>query len=58
MSRQCPDCGKNMREIRLIDKEPRIGAGGAKIAFVHPSATGGVLVEICERTAGNPGAEE
>jgi methylmalonyl-CoA/ethylmalonyl-CoA epimerase len=35
--------------IQLIDKEPRIGAGGAKIAFLHPKATGGVLVELCER---------
>ncbi len=36
--------------IQLIDKEPRIGAGGAKIAFLHPKATGGVLVELCERS--------
>jgi len=35
--------------IRLIDQEPRIGAGGAKIAFIHPKETNGVLVEICER---------
>jgi len=35
--------------IRLIDETPRIGAGGAKIAFLHPKATGGVLVELCER---------
>jgi len=35
--------------IQLIDKEPRIGAGGAKIAFLHPKATGGVLVELCQR---------
>ena len=35
--------------IRLIDEVPRIGAGGAKIAFLHPKATGGVLVELCER---------
>ena len=35
--------------IQLIDQKPRIGAGGAKIAFVHPKATGGVLVELCER---------
>ena len=33
--------------VRLIDEKPRIGAGGAKIAFVHPAATG-ILVEICE----------
>ncbi len=35
--------------IQLIDERPRIGAGGAKIAFLHPKATGGVLVELCER---------
>lgn len=35
--------------IKLIDQTPRIGAGGAKIAFLHPKATNGVLVELCER---------
>lgn len=35
--------------IRLIDETPRTGAGGAKIAFLHPKATNGVLVELCER---------
>ena len=35
--------------IRLIDEQPRLGAGGAKIAFLHPKATSGVLVELCER---------
>lgn len=35
--------------VRLIDEKPRNGAGGAKIAFLHPKATGGVLVELCER---------
>lgn len=35
--------------VRLIDQEYRIGAGGAKIAFLHPKATNGVLVELCER---------
>jgi methylmalonyl-CoA/ethylmalonyl-CoA epimerase len=35
--------------VQLIDQTPRIGAGGAKIAFLHPKATGGVLVELCER---------
>ncbi len=35
--------------IQLIDQEPRIGAGGAKIAFLHPKATAGVLVELCQR---------
>jgi methylmalonyl-CoA/ethylmalonyl-CoA epimerase len=35
--------------VKLIDETPRIGAGGAKIAFLHPKATGGVLVELCQR---------
>jgi len=35
--------------VKLIDQKPRIGAGGAKIAFLHPKATNGVLVELCER---------
>ncbi len=35
--------------VRLIDEKPRYGAGGAKIAFIHPAATRGVLVELCER---------
>ncbi|WP_297067655.1 methylmalonyl-CoA epimerase [Thermococcus sp.] len=34
---------------RLIDEKPRRGAGGAKIAFVHPKAVTGVLLELCER---------
>jgi methylmalonyl-CoA/ethylmalonyl-CoA epimerase len=33
---------------RLINEEPKIGAGGAKIAFVHPKSTGGVLLELSE----------
>ena len=36
------------REVNLIDSEPRIGAGGHKIAFIHPKATFGVLTELCE----------
>lgn len=32
--------------IRLIDESPRLGAFGKKIAFVHPSSTCGVLVEL------------
>lgn len=35
--------------VQLIDQKPRIGAGGARIAFLHPKATGGVLVELCQR---------
>ena len=35
--------------IRMIDEKPRYGAGGAKIAFLHPKSTYGVLIELCER---------
>ncbi len=35
--------------VRLIDETPRPGAGGARIAFLHPKATNGVLVELCEK---------
>lgn len=34
--------------IRLIDDTPRRGAEGKRIAFLHPSSTGGVLVELTE----------
>ena len=33
---------------RLIDEEPRSGAGGCLVAFIHPSSTGGVLLELVE----------
>ena len=33
---------------RLIDEEPRIGAEGCLVAFVHPGSTGGVLLELVE----------
>ena len=33
---------------RLIDEEPRTGAGGCLVAFIHPSSTGGVLIELVE----------
>jgi methylmalonyl-CoA epimerase len=34
--------------VALIDEQPRIGAGGARIAFLHPKSAHGVLVELCE----------
>ena len=40
---RCKDAG-----IRLIDQTPRRGAEGKRIAFLHPSATAGVLVELSE----------
>ena len=36
---------------RLIDEEPRRGAGGCLVAFVHPKSSGGVLLELVEHAA-------
>jgi methylmalonyl-CoA/ethylmalonyl-CoA epimerase len=36
--------------VRLIDNEPRKGAEGLDIAFLHPKSTCGVLIELCEKT--------
>ncbi|PYS25397.1 MAG: methylmalonyl-CoA epimerase [Acidobacteria bacterium] len=33
---------------RLIDEEPRVGAGGCLVAFIHPSSAGGVLLELVQ----------
>jgi methylmalonyl-CoA/ethylmalonyl-CoA epimerase len=35
--------------VRLIDDEPRLGSRGHHVAFLHPEATGGVLIELCAR---------
>jgi len=35
--------------VRMIDEKPRYGAGGSAIAFLDPKATGGVLLELCQR---------
>ena len=35
--------------VRLIDEKPRYGAGGARIAFIHPKSTGGILLELSEK---------
>ncbi len=45
---------EHMRDLkekgyRLIYEEPKEGAGGARITFVHPKSTGGILLELCER---------
>lgn len=39
------------QDVRMIDETPRIGAGGIRIAFIHPKSAGGVLTELCERGA-------
>ncbi len=48
------DLAKNLTEIeskgiQLIDKQPRKGAEGLNIAFLHPKSTIGVLTELCEK---------
>ena len=39
--------------LRLIDERPRTGIRESRVAFLHPSATGGVLTEIVEPAAGH-----
>jgi methylmalonyl-CoA epimerase len=36
------------RGVRLIDETPRVGAGGCRVAFIHPKAAAGVLLELKE----------
>lgn len=38
--------------VRMVDQLPRKGAHGNRIAFIHPSETGGMLVEICQHVGG------
>jgi len=40
--RACAEAG-----LEMIDKSPRVGAGGKQVAFIHPRSTGGVLLEVC-----------
>ena len=40
-----------VRGVRLVDEEPREGAGGSLVAFIHPSAAQGVLVELKQEGA-------
>lgn len=42
--------------VALVDEAPRVGARGHKVAFIHPKATGGVLVELVEPIPGARGA--
>lgn len=50
-----PDVGRAMEALaaqgyRFTSEEPMTGAGGHRIAFMHPKSAGGVLVELVERT--------
>ncbi len=38
--------------LRLIDKQPRAGIGSTRVAFLHPEAAGGVLIELVQPTSG------
>ena len=54
-----PDLPKALAELeakglKLIDREPRIGAGNERIAFLHPSSTAGVLIELVEESVPGP----
>jgi methylmalonyl-CoA/ethylmalonyl-CoA epimerase len=40
--------------VALVDESPRLGARGHKVAFIHPKATGGVLVELVEPVSHAP----
>jgi methylmalonyl-CoA/ethylmalonyl-CoA epimerase len=40
------------RGVPLLDEKPRVGAGGCRVAFVHPRGAGGVLLELKEREKG------
>jgi methylmalonyl-CoA epimerase len=47
------------RGIRLIDEQPRVGAEGSLVAFVHPSSAHGVLVELKQASADQgPGTKD
>jgi len=50
-----PDLAEALRKLessgmRLIDREARVGAGNERIAFLHPSSTAGVLIELLEES--------
>ena len=36
--------------IRILNEQPKIGAGGAKVAFLHPKYSFGVLYELCDKS--------
>lgn len=40
---------------RLIDEQPKKGAHGTKVGFIHPKTTGGVLIELCEHQGEDQG---
>lgn len=43
---------KELREkgVRILNEQPKIGAGGAQVAFLHPKSSFGVLYELCDKS--------
>lgn len=41
--------------VRLIDETPKVGANDSQVAFIHPKAANGVLMELCEHQKGAVG---
>jgi methylmalonyl-CoA/ethylmalonyl-CoA epimerase len=57
---RCPDVADALdlcrsRGVRLIDERPRRGIRDSRVAFLHPSSTGGVLTELVEPASGHAG---
>ena len=53
-----PDLGEAVRKlkregVRLVSDQPRVGAGGHRYVFVHPSSAGGVLLELVDSGHGS-----
>jgi methylmalonyl-CoA/ethylmalonyl-CoA epimerase len=53
-----PDLDARMAQLRqagaeLLDESPRVGAGGTRVAFLHPRSARGVLIELVEDRAGS-----
>ena len=44
--------------VQLIDEKPRYGAGGARIAFIHPKSTNGILLELSQRKSSDSKTEK
>lgn len=36
--------------VRILNEQPKIGAGGAQVAFLHPKSSYGVLYELCDKS--------
>lgn len=44
--------------VRMINEQPKLGAHGCRVAFIHPASTGGVLIELSERADSATAAAE